>query len=205
MNEQVESVVASISKWNEIKKDKTKVFYLWKQCSSFKVILPLKSNCKENFHIYFGVYVDKETLTETIVMHLISDYNDEAERIKNFENADDYIFSAVLDNLLTESAEIDEVEAKERALAWQNSAILKNYLEKNEAFDVFTVGKDDFLVNNEYRAYFGMKLDNDHLTYSPDLIIHNYSPQLTTSYYDLARICPPYGTESIFGLQDLSS
>ena len=204
MNEQVESVIESISKWNDIKTDKTKVFSLWQQCSSFKVVLPIKSNCQENFHIYFGVKVNKKTLQETIVMHLISDYNDTPERIRKIENVDDYIYSAVLDNIITESAEIDEVEANARAMAWQNPKILKNYLENNQAFDVFIIGKGDFLAANSYTAYFGMKLEKVQLTYSPDLIIHNFSPELTTSYYDLARLCPPYGTGSIFGLQDLA-
>ena len=203
MNQQVDDVLASISKWNTLKKDKEEVFSLWKKCSSFKVILPLESDCKENFHIYFGVQVDKKTLSNALVMHVISDYNDQPERIKNFKNADDYIYSVVLDNFLTESAEIDEVEAKKRASAWQNQKILKEYLEKNDAFDVFTLSKNDFLIGCDYKAYFGMKFNKELLT--ADLIIQNNRAEITTTYYDLARICPPYGTGSIFGLQDLSS
>ena len=205
MNEQVKSVIASISKWNSVKSDKTEVFSLWEKCSSFKIVLPIKSDCNKNFHIYFGVQKSNQTHSDTIVMHLIADNNDQPELIKNFENADDYIFSAELGNLLNESAEIDEAEAMLRILAWQNPVILKEYLEKNPAFDVFTIGKDDFLVECGYSAYFGMKLDKEDLTsYIPDIIIQNYSRELTTSYYDLARICPPYNAESIFGLQELS-
>ncbi len=206
MNEQVEAVIASISKWNSVKGDKTQVFSFWEKCSSFKVVLPIKSDCKENFHIYFGVEVSKQTQTDTIVMHLISDYNDLPERIKNFKNVENYIYSVVLDNLFAQSAVIDEIEAKARVLAWKNSVILKDWVEKNEAFDVFTLSKDDFLLDCQYRAYFGMKLDKGELSvYTPDLIIQNNSSAPATSYYDLARICPPYGSDSVFGLQDLSS
>ncbi|WP_318643049.1 hypothetical protein [Flavobacterium ardleyense] len=207
MNEQIVTVISSISRWNEVKKDKEKVFSLWQQCSSFKVILPPFSNCKDNFHIYFGVQENKQTMSDTIVMHIISDYNDNPELIKNFENAEDYIFSIVLDNKIgSEPAEIDEAEARRRIIAWQNPEILKEYLEKNEAYDVFSIGKDDFLLENGYLAYFGMKFNKNQITtYSPDLIIQNNSPEHSATYYDLARICPPYGTESLFGLQDLSS
>ena len=205
MDKKIEAVIASISTWNEIKRDKAKVLSLWEQCSSFKVLLPVKSDCKEKFHIYFGVQIDKQSLANVVVMHLISDYNDQVERIKNFKNADDYIYSVVLENRLSESAEIDEVVAKARVLAWQNSEILKNYLDKNDAFDVYTIGKEDFLEKNGYEAYFGMKSDKTSATnYTPDMIIHNISPDLNTSYYDLARTCPPYTEENVFGLQELS-
>lgn len=206
MNEQVKAVIASISRWNSIKGDAAKVFSLWRQCSSFKVILPPKSNSKDNFHVYFGVQQSKQTHTDVIVMHIISDYNDQPELIENFDNAEDYIYSVVFDKLSTDPAEIDEAEAKRRIIAWQNPEILKGYLDKNAAFDVFCIGKGDFIKDNGYIAYFGMKVsENQVTTYNPDLIIQNSSPELSTTYYDLARICPPYNPESIFGLQNLSS
>lgn len=205
MSKKLEKVLVTISNWNKLTKYKHKVFDLWSKNSSFKIQLPIKSYCLKNYHIYFGVEEDSFHNSSYLVMHLISDFNDRPEKIRQIEHCDDFIYSISLNKPLIDSSEIDEAEAERRREAWDNTENLKKWLEYNDPFNIFLIGKEDFLANHDYSAYFGMKLEPaDPTSYKPDLIIENRNIDPKTYFYDLARLCPPGGDGSVFGLQELA-
>ncbi|MGV8964612.1 MAG: hypothetical protein ACOH2V_14695 [Candidatus Saccharimonadaceae bacterium] len=205
MNKNLEEVVSTISNWNALKRDKKKVLDLVSKYSSFKIRVPENSKCDKKFHIYFGVRKNAMHPNYAMVMHVISDFNDQGEVLKKIEATDPYIFSVDFDLNLGNPYEIDEQEATMRKVAWQDSKVLERWLLSNDVFEMFVIDKDNFLPDHNYTAHFGMKRDPDNEgSYIPDIIIQNDSMNYKTFFYDLARLCPPYGRKESFGLQELS-
>ncbi|WP_026976868.1 hypothetical protein [Flavobacterium tegetincola] len=207
MNTELKSIVSSISNWNDLKKDKQRFFETISKYTDFEVRVPKMSACQEQFHIYFGLKINEDTLKENVVMHVISDFNDQSETLLKLESIEDFIFTIDLKKRdgLSHPYEIEEAEAIKRATAWADEEILRKWIDEHTLFNAFLISKDDFLLNHNYTAHFGMKVENEDSTgYTPDLFIKNHSEADQTSYYDLARLCPPYGRIEKLGLYTLS-
>lgn len=204
----MKQILENLQNWKTKKEDKVFITDLLLRADYFNM-RNLDKDDSESYHLYPAleeVSREKDSIPHyQFIVYAISKNKDTDEYLmKNINNFEKFIKKFdIVQAKIGENTRIPTPEAKERKSRWTSE--IKNWIDKNEVFEVFDIPKENFRFKNALitmNGHFGMKNDIEQKEgvseikgVVPDLIIAYENP-LGSAYFDMAKLSPPFRNQA---------
>lgn len=206
-DKKLRDIITNLRNWQKLKNNPSLILELLSKANYFEIDNSTSEDESACYHLYPAVEIeediDKKSKVYSLIFYMISKNRDNKEFLdRNKDNIDQFInkFQVINRNLIGDT-EISKDVAENRKKRWSRE--IKKWLFENEVFEVFEIPKEDFQFNDDHvvmQGHFGIKdivdsqTDQPAITgYAPDIMIYQIHPQAQTeSFYDMARLSPPY-------------
>lgn len=206
-NKNVKEIIDNLRNWQKFKNNPPLMLELLSKASYFDIDNSISEDESPCYHLYPAIEIEedreKKSAVYSLIFYMISKNRDNKEFLdKNKENIDQFIKKfQVINRHLIGDTEISKDVAENRKKRWSRE--INKWLSENEVFDVFEIPTEDFKFNDDHvvmQGHFGIKniidgqSDQPAITgYAPDIMIYQiHSQAQTESFYDMARLSPPY-------------
>lgn len=196
----IQEVKKNLQSWKNKSEDKKFISDVLSKAKNFSIDPSMIIDDSESFHLYPALeQINDESNTYELVIYMISKKNDTEDGIRShYSDINQIIKKLKVHSIqLSESTEISEEEAIKRVNNW-NKKNIDFCLRNNEIFQVFDIPSKDFNLSNDdcvNIGYFGMKesIASEGASLLPDIIIHHiYSSGVPTTFFDMAKLSPPF-------------